>query len=52
MLLKIVLLLILSQVALRTGDFELCNRPSKSALKNLDPLRHHPWPGGMREAIK
>ena len=28
MLLQIVSLLILSQVALRTGDFELCNRPS------------------------
>ena len=23
-----------------------------SAPNCLDPLRHHPWPGGMREAIK
>ena len=24
----------------------------ESAPNCLDPLRHHPWPGGMREAIR
>ena len=40
-----------SHFALLTSNFASGHR-IRFQLNPLDPLPHHPWPGGMREAIK
>ena len=44
--------LLLSQAALRPCHFDVCIRPSTPLPINFNPLPNHPWPGGMREAVK